>query len=102
MTAAPVSRDLAFAVAAMGGAVIQAGTGGDRFAGAATDSRQAQSGRIFFALPGERVDGFSFAQQAVASGAVAVVVPGGRGVPSGCDGAMVIAVPDPRAALGAL
>lgn len=97
----PASHDIAFAVTAMGGRVIAAGSQA-RFAGAATDSRQVAAGQIFFALPGERVDGFGFAAQAVAAGASAVVVADGRGVPAGCDGATVIAVGDPRAALGAL
>ncbi|HEY2901692.1 MAG TPA: UDP-N-acetylmuramoyl-tripeptide--D-alanyl-D-alanine ligase [Polyangia bacterium] len=102
MSAAPASHDLGFAVAAMNGTVIAAGTRGDRFAGASTDSRSAQSGQIFFALPGERVDGFSFAGPAAAAGVAAIVVQAGRGVPTGCDGATVIAVDDPREALGAL
>ena len=103
MTAAtPASHDIAFAVAAMGGTVLQEGQRGDRFAGAATDSRQVQRGQIFFALPGERVDGFAFVAQAVTAGAAAVVVQAGRGLPAGADGATVIAVVDPRVGLGAL
>ena len=53
-------------------------------------------------LPGERVDGFDFAAQAAAAGAAAVVVARGRGVPAGCAGVAVIAVDDPRRALGDL
>jgi UDP-N-acetylmuramoyl-tripeptide--D-alanyl-D-alanine ligase len=72
------------------------------FAGAAADSRAVQAEQLFFALPGERVDGFDFAAQAVASGAAGVVVARGRGLPTGCAGAPVIAVDDPRKALGDL
>jgi UDP-N-acetylmuramoyl-L-alanyl-D-glutamate--2,6-diaminopimelate ligase len=37
------------------------------------DSRKAKPGSVFVALPGQKADGASFAPQAVASGAVAVV-----------------------------
>ena len=53
------------------------------FAGAAADSRAVEAEQLFFALPGERVDGFDFAAQAVASGAAGVVVARGRGMPAG-------------------
>ncbi|NGX54622.1 MAG: UDP-N-acetylmuramoyl-tripeptide--D-alanyl-D-alanine ligase [Chlamydiae bacterium] len=42
--------------------------------GAAIDSRQVNPGDLFFALPGEQVDGHDFLQQAAANGAVAAVV----------------------------
>ncbi len=54
-------------------------------------SRSSSSSR----LPGERVDGFDFVAQAVASGAAGVVVARGRGVPAGRANAAVIAVDDP-------
>ena len=41
--------------------------------GLAYDSRKAKRGSVFVALPGQKADGASFAPQAVASGAVAVV-----------------------------
>jgi UDP-N-acetylmuramoyl-tripeptide--D-alanyl-D-alanine ligase len=69
------------------------------FAGAACDSREVTPGRLFFALPGERTDGFRFCAQAAASGAAAIVIPGGRGQPDGCSQVPVIAVADPRQAL---
>ena len=37
------------------------------------DSRQAKPGSVFVALPGQRADGATFAPQAIASGAVAIV-----------------------------
>ena len=42
-------------------------------AGVAYDSRSAARGTVFVALPGQKTDGASFAAQAVAAGAVAVV-----------------------------
>ncbi|HVR60644.1 MAG TPA: UDP-N-acetylmuramoyl-tripeptide--D-alanyl-D-alanine ligase [Polyangia bacterium] len=101
MSSVPASHDIGFAVSAMGGRVIAAGSSA-RFAGAAADSRQVKRGQMFFALPGERVDGFSFVEQAAAAGAAAVVVQDGRGPPAGAAGATIIAVREPRAALGAL
>jgi len=42
-------------------------------AGIEYDSRQAKLGSVFVALPGQKADGATFAPQAIASGAVAVV-----------------------------
>ena len=78
------------------------GAGDGTFAGAAADSRAVQPGQLFFALPGERVDGFAYAAQAAAAGAAAVVVARDRGLPAGVPAAAIIAVDDPRAALGQL
>ena len=76
MTAAAATHDLSFALAAMKGTLLQAGRapGSDRFAGGAYDSRDVAPGQIFFALPGARVDGFSFAGAAAAAGASVIVV----------------------------
>lgn len=100
----PAKRTLAFACKAMGGTVVgsPAALATTRFAGAASDSREVKPGRIFFALPGERVDGFDFCGAAAQEGAAVVVVAAGRGRPAGCSGIPVIAVPDPRKALGDL
>jgi UDP-N-acetylmuramoyl-tripeptide--D-alanyl-D-alanine ligase len=59
----------------------------DEHVGICSDSRSLESGQIFFALKGERFDGHSFAVQALAEGASAVVV---EDLPSGLD------VSDPR------
>ncbi len=91
-----------FALAAMQGTILEAGARGPSFAGAAADSRAVGPEQLFFALPGERVDGFDFVAQAVASGAAGVVVARGRGLPEGRANAAVIAVDDPRRALGDL
>ncbi len=73
--------------------------GADSFVGAAADSREVKPGCLFFALPGERVDGFNYCAAAVKAGARAVVVTADRGLPVGCDGAAVLAVTDVRLAL---
>ncbi|MBN2573839.1 MAG: UDP-N-acetylmuramoyl-tripeptide--D-alanyl-D-alanine ligase [Deltaproteobacteria bacterium] len=100
---APKPRPLSWACAAMGGTMlVPAAQPGATFAGAATDSREVRPGRLFFALPGERVDGFDFCAEAVRAGAAAVVVAAARGQPAGCASVPVIAVPDPRRALGDL
>jgi|HubBroStandDraft_6_1064221.scaffolds.fasta_scaffold22747_3 UDP-N-acetylmuramoyl-L-alanyl-D-glutamate--2,6-diaminopimelate ligase len=44
----------------------------------ACDSRKVAGGALFFALPGEKVDGIEFAQSAIALGAVAVASPHAR------------------------
>lgn len=79
------------------------------FAGAAFDSRELVAGELFFALPGERVDGHDFCGLAAAAGAAALVVDRRRGPPPGLPGAggaanavPVIGVDDPRAALADL
>jgi UDP-N-acetylmuramoyl-tripeptide--D-alanyl-D-alanine ligase len=96
-------QTLPFAVEAMRATLLQPGTrGAGGFAGAASDSRQVAPGQLFFALPGERVDGFAFCAQAAAAGAAGVVVARSRGLPAGCDDLAVIAVDDPRVALGDL
>jgi UDP-N-acetylmuramoyl-tripeptide--D-alanyl-D-alanine ligase len=96
------TRPMAFAVRAMRGTLLQPGAGDGTFAGAAYDSRLVQARQLFFALPGERVDGFDFAAQAAATGAAGLVVARSRGLPAGVGGAAVIAVDDPRLALADL
>src|SRR4029079_11333182 len=69
------------------------------------------AGQLFFALRGERVDGFDFAGAAAAAGAAGVAGARGRGTPPGggaagappgCAAAAVLSVAAPRRALGAL
>jgi len=100
---APKPRPLAWACAAMGGTMLVEPTEiNATFLGAAADSRQVAPGRLFFALAGERVDGFDYCAGAAGQGAAAVVVPGHRGQPADCEGVPVIAVDDVRRALGDL
>jgi UDP-N-acetylmuramoyl-tripeptide--D-alanyl-D-alanine ligase len=99
---ATASRSLEWAARAMAGTIVQPGTRGPNFAGAASDNRTLVPGQLFFALPGARSDGFDFAAAAMAAGAAGVVVARGRGTPAGCANAAVIVVDDPRRALGEL
>ena len=62
------------------------------------DSRQARSGSLFVALPGERADGHDFVDDAFRRGAAAALVRADRQVEPRGDGAL-IAVDDPLAAL---
>ena len=68
-----VERRVSEAADAMGGEVI-AGDPAARWRGASIDSRRIRHRELFFALPGERVDGHDFLPQAIRSGAAAVVV----------------------------
>ena len=62
------------------------------------DSRQARSGSLFVALPGERADGHDFVDDAFRRGAAAALVRADRQVEPRADGAL-IAVDDPLTAL---
>ena len=61
------------------------------------DSRAAEAGDLFVAVPGTRCDGANYARQAVLSGAAAVMCRG-----KCIDGLPCVAVADVRAALAAL
>lgn len=63
------------------------------------DSRQVTPGSLFVCIPGLKTDGHLFSQEAVAKGAVALVVERPVEVP---DGITVIKVPDARVALAKL
>ena len=68
-----VERSAAAAALAMDGKVI-AGDPAMTWSGAALDSRRVRGGEIFFALPGEQVDGHQFVGQAAAGGAATLVI----------------------------
>jgi UDP-N-acetylmuramoyl-L-alanyl-D-glutamate--2,6-diaminopimelate ligase len=51
--------------------------------GLAYDSRRVAAGDVFFAIPGEKLDGHDFIPQALASGAVGIVAARARTQPSG-------------------
>jgi len=53
---------------------LAAGSADAKVASAAIDSRASCGGTLFFALPGERVDGHEFVAQAAAAGATGAVV----------------------------
>lgn len=74
------------------------GTGGERFTGVTTDSRQIRPGELYIALRGERFDGHDFIDSVIEAGAggiVTEVMPQTLRVPTLC-------VTDTRQALGAI
>ena len=72
------------------------------FSGGTIDSRNVGRDAAFFAIKGERVDGFNFCGAAAAAGASVVVVPSDRGIPQGVGQTPVLAVDDPVTVLGRL
>lgn len=79
-----------------GDAVVGAQHADVAVTGLAVDSRAVKPGDVFFALAGVKTDGARFIDQAIASGAVAVV---SDRVPENDNRAAFIAVPNPRRAL---
>jgi UDP-N-acetylmuramoyl-tripeptide--D-alanyl-D-alanine ligase len=94
------TRSLKF-VAEAGGAEIRRGAGETPVKNVCTDSRSAQAGDVFFAIPGERFDGHDFLNEVAAKGAAAVVV-AQKKVPAPLPACAVLVVNDVRAALGRL
>ncbi|MDE3066910.1 MAG: UDP-N-acetylmuramoyl-tripeptide--D-alanyl-D-alanine ligase [Verrucomicrobiota bacterium] len=93
-------RSLKF-IAGACGAEIRRGGGQALIQNVCTDSRQARRGDVFFAIKGERFDGHDFLNEVAAKGAAAVVVGKGK-IPAAAPECAVLAVDDPRAALGKL
>ena len=84
---------------------LAAGSSDARVASAAIDSRACGAGTLFFALPGERVDGHDFVAGAAAAGASGAVVSKARPLdfPSDLPGEFgLIVVDDPARALAEL
>lgn len=79
---------------------LRSGSPAERVLRVCTDSRQAQNGDLFFAVPGERFDGHQFLGE-VSRKAAAAVVQRGR-VPSPLGRCALIEVEDTRKALGRL
>jgi len=92
-------RSLKYVVAACAGELLK-GSPEAQVDRVCTDSRRSQSGDLFFALAGDKFDGHEFLEDADRAGAAAVVAARGR-APAGMTCA-VIAVEDPRKALGRL
>ena len=102
-------RSLKFVTAACGGQLL-AGSQEKTASRVCADSRTAVAGDLFFAIKGERFDGHDFLNEVAARGVAGVVVAKARGSafrrliepPKGGtpDDCAVIAVNDPRAALG--
>jgi len=70
-----------------------------RIVGVSTDTRAVTAGQLFIALRGERFDAHDFLEQALASGAAAVLVADAGRIPAG---ASAVVVDDTRLALGRL
>ncbi|HNP05648.1 MAG TPA: Mur ligase family protein, partial [Rhodocyclaceae bacterium] len=68
-------------------------------AGVSSDTRSVAPGQLFFALKGERFDAHDFLENALASGAAALLVADAARVPAG---ASAVVVDDTRLALGRL
>lgn len=64
--------------------------------GLSADSRCVGPGFLFAALPGTKVDGRAFLDQALAAGAVAVLAPEGTRLPDGAERVALITDPAPR------
>ena len=79
-----------------GDAVVDAQHAAVAVTGLAVDSRLVKPGDVFFALAGTKTDGARFVDQAIASGAVAVVA---DRIPQNDNRAAFIASPNPRRAL---
>jgi UDP-N-acetylmuramoyl-L-alanyl-D-glutamate--2,6-diaminopimelate ligase len=79
-----------------GDAVVDAQHADVAVTGVAMDSRAVKPGDVFFALAGVKTDGARFIDQAIASGAVAVV---SDRIPASDSRVPFIAVPNPRRAL---
>src|SRR3954454_4472538 len=60
------------------GADILASSGNPQVTGVEYDSRRVKSGDVFVAMKGESVDGNRFIEQAIATGAVAVITDSDR------------------------
>ena len=80
----------------VGDAVVDAQHDAVAVTGLAVDSRAVRSGDVFFALAGVKTDGARFIDQAIASGAVAVVA---DRIPQNDNRVAFIAAPNPRRAL---
>lgn len=83
----------------LGALVPEAASGphaGLEIAALCSDSRKAEAGALFFAVPGTNADGLGFAPDAIARGAIAVVA---QRAGDTAPGAPVIVTPDVRLAL---
>lgn len=91
-------------LAVLFGATATGPVSGVAVSGVSVSSAQVRPGDLFAALPGATLHGVAYSGQALAAGAVAVFTdPGGAAELAGCHPAPpVLAVPDPRAALGRL
>src|ERR1700710_2920253 len=84
--------------------VLVGRTAGVGVSGCTLDSREVVPGDLYAALPGAKVHGASFADQAVAAGAVAVFTDpeGARRIAGKGTDVTVLVADDPRGRLGAM
>ena len=94
------TRSLKF-IAEACAAELRRGSGDTLVRRVCIDSRQAQSGDLFFAIKGERFDGHDFLDEAARKGVAAVVVEGKK-APARLPECGVLVVDNARAALGKL
>ncbi len=79
---------------------IDAGPAGEQaIGGLCNDSRQAQAGDLFLAVPGRRTSGGHYLEQAISAGVVAVLIDAALPLPGGLP-VPVLAVPDLAARQG--
>lgn len=91
--------DTDFAQRVLAGRLLERRGPGAHFTRAVIDSRRAGPGDLFVGLPGDHVDGADFAADAVRRGATGVLLGAMPDDASGIEGAAVLVVDDPLAAL---
>lgn len=102
MTESEPRRTLASLLHELPGARLLRGDAAATVSGVEHDSRRAQPGTLFVAIPGFTVDGHVFLPQASNGGAAAAIVEAGHPIPSGVgEGLALIEVPRTRPALAA-
>jgi UDP-N-acetylmuramoyl-L-alanyl-D-glutamate--2,6-diaminopimelate ligase len=94
----PPRRPLPALLAAVGGLRVAGDVSGVHVTGCTHDSRAVQQGDLYAALPGARAHGADFAQDVIASGAVAVLTDAAGA--ARFPGLPVLVADDPRAVLG--
>jgi UDP-N-acetylmuramoyl-L-alanyl-D-glutamate--2,6-diaminopimelate ligase len=100
--ASPVRTPLA-QVSEWAGATLSAGTTDDVVVtGLSLSSQRVQPGDLYAALPGSRAHGATYAQEAVAAGAVAVLTDPAGAEDARAAGVPVLVLDAPRAVLGSL
>jgi UDP-N-acetylmuramoyl-L-alanyl-D-glutamate--2,6-diaminopimelate ligase len=81
---------------------VSAPSGETEIAGITADSRQVQRGWLFAAIPGAKADGARFVPEAVARGAMALLVSRGTAIPAVPAHVPVLRAAEPRHALAML
>lgn len=98
MIAPPRAMNIAEAAEAMGARLEQGDASRDA-SSVSIDTRTLERGQMFFAIKGDRLDGHAFVSDAVAAGAVAVVISDPGSCPPVSPEVCVLVVPDTTKAL---